>query len=589
MDDGAVSVTAMILAAGRGTRLGPLGRRVPKILLEIGGEPLLARHLRYLEHEGVERVVVNAHHLAEQVRDFVSAYEGCLELLLVVEPELRGTAGSVRSALPHLGLDPFIVLYGDVLVDEPLEPLLAAHRNRKAAATLAVYSAPSTVGKGVVEVDPNGRAIAFREKRQESAGLVNAGLYVLEASFVSRFPDRIPLDFGEDVLPLAVSRGEPVFAYPLVSPVLDVGTPETLALARDASQNTSATSSLATRTERAPHMNGSADISVVICAYTEERWRELVSAVESVRSQSVRPVEIIVVSDHNPALLERVHRELPDVVGVANREAKGLGGARNSGVTASSGSVIAFLDDDAVASPGWLSAFQAAYEDDLVVGVGGSIEPIWSDGRPAWFPDEFGWVVGCTYRGMPKSPADVRNLIGCNMSYRREAFVTVGGFRLGYGCDETEFCIRLQGHWPDRVLRYVPAAKVFHQVPASRARWRHFRSRCYFEGGSKAVVSWLVGRRQGLASERAYTRRVLPAGFGRAVRDAVVHRDLSGLARAGAIVAGLGFTTAGYLRGKLSVVEAAERRGWYDGPARQLFDESSPVASRSQKQGDTRA
>jgi glucosyl-dolichyl phosphate glucuronosyltransferase len=336
-------------------------------------------------------------------------------------------------------------------------------------------------------------------------------------------------------------------------------------------------------------MKAPADISVVICAYTEERWSELVSAVQSVRNQSLRPAQIIVVADHNPALLERVRRELPDVVGVANREAQGLGGARNSGVTASTGSVIAFLDDDAVASPGWLSAFQAAYEDDLVLGVGGSIEPTWSDGRPGWFPDEFDWVVGCTYRGMPESPANVRNLIGCNMSYRREAFEAVGGFRLGYGCDETEFCIRLQQHWPDRVLRYVPAAKVFHQVPASRARWRHFHSRCYFEGGSKAVVSWLVGRREALASERAYTRRVLPAGFVRAVRDAVLGRDASALARAGAIVAGLAFTTAGYLSGKLSVVAAAERRGWYTGPARQLFDESSRVASRPQKQGDARA
>jgi D-glycero-alpha-D-manno-heptose 1-phosphate guanylyltransferase len=245
MDDGPVSVTAMILAAGRGTRLGALGLRIPKILLEIGGEPLLARHLRYLEREDVDRVVVNAHHLAEQVEDFVSAYRGRLELQLVVETELRGTAGSVRSALAHLGDDPFIVLYGDVLVDEPLAPLLTTHKSLEAAATLAVYSARSTVGKGVVEIDVDGRAIAFREKRQEGAGLVNAGLYVLEPGFVRRFPERIPLDFGEGVLPPAVARGERIFTYSLESPVLDIGTPETLALARGARQEASAASSLA--------------------------------------------------------------------------------------------------------------------------------------------------------------------------------------------------------------------------------------------------------------------------------------------------------------------------------------------------------
>jgi GT2 family glycosyltransferase len=336
-------------------------------------------------------------------------------------------------------------------------------------------------------------------------------------------------------------------------------------------------------------MKAPADISVVICAYTEERWSDLVAAVGSVRDQSHRPAEIIVVADHNPALLERVRREIPDVVAVANREAQGLGGARNSGVAVSTGSVIAFLDDDAVASAGWLGAFQAAYEDDLVLGVGGSIRPVWSGGRPRWFPDEFAWVVGCTYRGMPESPANVRNLIGCNMSYRRQAFEAVGGFRLGYGCDETEFCIRLRRHWPDRVLRYVPAAEVFHQVPASRAGWRHFHSRCFFEGGSKAVVSWLLGRQEALASERAYTRRVLPAGVVRAIGDAVRNRDASPLARAGAIVAGLAYTTAGYLSGRLSVIAAAERRGWYSGPARQLFDEASSVTSDARKQKDSRA
>jgi GT2 family glycosyltransferase len=330
-----------------------------------------------------------------------------------------------------------------------------------------------------------------------------------------------------------------------------------------------------------------ADISVVICAYTEDRWEELLAAVQSVRSQSVQPAEIIVVADHNRTLLERLRRELPDIGAVENREPQGLGGARNSGVAVSQGSVIAFLDDDATASPGWLAEFQRAYEDDDVLGVGGSIEPLWSNGRPRWFPDEFDWVVGCTYRGMPESPASVRNLIGCNMSYRREVFETLGGFRLGYGCDETEFCIRVRRRWPDRMLRYVPAAKVSHLVPASRARWSHFRSRCYFEGGSKAVVAWLLGAEAGLASERAHALRELPAGVLRGLGDAALRGDAAGLARSGAIVAGLAITTAGYVRGRLSVLEAARRRGWDDGPATPLFEEqSSELPTQSRRQGD---
>ena len=301
-------------------------------------------------------------------------------------------------------------------------------------------------------------------------------------------------------------------------------------------------------------------ISVIIAAHSDERWDDLVEAVNSIREQT-RPVfETIVVVDRNPALLERA-RSLSGVKCVENGVTPGLGGARNSGVQAANGSVVAFLDDDAVASKGWLEALARAYEAPEVLGAGGSIEPVWIAGKPRWFPDEFAWVVGCTYRGMPESNGSVRNLIGCNMSYRRNVVAELGGFRLGYGCDETDFCIRVRRRWPHGRLVFVPAATVFHRVPPQRARWKHFRTRCYFEGGSKAVVTWLVGSGDGLASERSYTIRTLPRGVARGLAE-TVRGDIGGLTRAGAIVAGLGITAAGYLVGKLRVMEAAERRGW---------------------------
>lgn len=306
------------------------------------------------------------------------------------------------------------------------------------------------------------------------------------------------------------------------------------------------------------------DISVIICAYTENRWNDLVAAVDSVRRQSVPAQEIVVVVDHNPGLLARARTHLPGVVAVENHERRGLGGARNSGVAAAKGAVIAFLDDDAVAAPDWLEQLIAGYADPDVVGVGGAIEPIWQGGQPEWFPEEFHWLVGCTYRGMPETTAAVRNLIGCNMSFRREVFQAIGDFRLGYGCDETEFCIRLRRHWPQKVLLYQPQARVYHQVTADRARWAYFRSRCYFEGGSKAVVSWLAGTKDALASERTYTLRTLPRGVIRGLSDAILRGDKAGLARAAAIVAGLAITAAGYLVGRVSTMEAARARGWYD-------------------------
>ena len=302
--------------------------------------------------------------------------------------------------------------------------------------------------------------------------------------------------------------------------------------------------------------------SVVICAYTHDRWDDMLLAVASVKSQSVAPQEIILVIDHNPELFRRAQSAITGVTIVENSQARGLGGGRNTGVAAARGEVVVFLDDDAEAEPDWLQQLLAGYESEEITGVGGASLPLWRGPRPAWFPAEFNWVVGCAYLGLPTEPAPVRNLLGSNMSYRRSALQDLGGFQLGYGCDETELCIRLYRRWPTHKVMYRPQARVLHKIPANRGSWHYFISRCYFEGGSKAVVAWLWGRRDALESERAYTARILPQGVLRGVADAVVRRDPSGLGRAAAIVVGFGSTVLGYLAGTLRVEHAARERGY---------------------------
>ncbi len=308
-------------------------------------------------------------------------------------------------------------------------------------------------------------------------------------------------------------------------------------------------------------------VAVVICAYTDQRWQETLEAVASVAAQQPPPAELVVVVDHNPDLQARLADRLPDVRVVANHHEPGLSGARNTGVEVTSADVIAFLDDDAAAQPGWLAAITRNYADPDVLGVGGRIEPMWATGRPRWWPPEFDWVVGCSYVG--QGTGVVRNLIGANASFRRELFDD-GGFVTGIGRssgvarpvggEETEFCIRAARRRPGGVFIHDDDAAVRHHVPVARESFSYFRSRCYSEGLSKVQVTDSVGTDQGLASEWTYTLVTLPKGvlrgLGRALRG-----DVAGLLSAATILIGLAATTAGYVGAQVAQRWRARRGG----------------------------
>ena len=326
-------------------------------------------------------------------------------------------------------------------------------------------------------------------------------------------------------------------------------------------------------------------ISVVICAYTEERWGDLMTAIASVRRQTVSPREIILVVDHNDALLARAGAHFDDVQIVPNDGHRGLSDARNAGIAVACGEIVAFLDDDAAADPAWLGRLAEAY-DDGVAGVGGTVAPLWDNGRPPWFPHAFDWVVGCSYEGLPETRQPVRNMIGANMSLRVTAIRAAAGFnpiigRVSAGasesndegrlrsrrqrlrrragvprtqllcseCEETELCLRIAEILQDARILFEPAARVTHRVPAARRTFKYFARRCYSEGVAKGFLATVIGG-QPLATERAYVVRVLPRSFLRGVRDGL-SGDSGGFLRAAAIVAGFIATAAGYLAGRI--------------------------------------
>ena len=299
-------------------------------------------------------------------------------------------------------------------------------------------------------------------------------------------------------------------------------------------------------------------ISTVICAYTDARRELLDASIEAVLNQLRHGDQLVVVIDFNDELLARVSADYgARATVVPNSNVRGICGARNSGIEASTGDVVAFVDDDARVQPGWLERLRSDYRDPAVTGVGGNARPVWPTERPAWFPPEFDWVVGCSHRGLPVDPAPVRNLLGCNMSFRRDALEKVGGFNSEIGqvgsslmrCDETELCIRVNQNLPAVTLLLDPELKVRHWVSDDRVTPRYFLRRCYWEGLSKQQLGAMVGRSDSLSTETAYVRNVLPMAFARELLATITSRGqrLGHLGQAGAVVIGLAATTWGYV------------------------------------------
>jgi glucosyl-dolichyl phosphate glucuronosyltransferase len=301
-------------------------------------------------------------------------------------------------------------------------------------------------------------------------------------------------------------------------------------------------------------------VSVIVCAYTWRRWDVLREGIASLANQTQPPLETILVIDHNPELLERARETFEGVRIVANVGQPGISSSRNTGVKLARGEILAFLDDDAVADDTWLEELTRSYADPMVIGTGGTPRPRWQGGEaPKWLPHEFYWTVGCGYRGLPTEATPVRNPIGATMSFRRDVFDRIDGFRVNLGrvqttplgCEETELAIRARQAFPGKTVMHAPHAHVEHLVPRERMRWSYFRSRCWLEGYSKATMTEEVGATDGLSAEWAYTLKTLPTGVLLGLWDAL-RGNLAGLQRAGAIVAGLAITTAGYLKARLT-------------------------------------
>jgi glycosyltransferase involved in cell wall biosynthesis len=263
-------------------------------------------------------------------------------------------------------------------------------------------------------------------------------------------------------------------------------------------------------------------VSVVICTYGLDRIDNLRDAVESISDQAYNDFEILLVADNDKKLLTQLSEVFnqSDVKLVVSDQ-KGLSNARNLGVKHSLGDIVAFLDDDAIAEKEWLSQIAKNYlNDSNVLGVGGLIRSSWEGQRPNWFPEELDWIVGCTYAGHPEERCEVRNIIGCNMSFRKEVFDRIGLFNSSIGRvgrkllagEEMELCTRISSTYPNGRIIYDPSIVVYHKVHKHRQSFSYMLKRSYNEGLSKSMISMLKRNDTSenvLSTENSYSKYIM--------------------------------------------------------------------------------
>lgn len=231
-------IAAVIMAGGRGERLQPITDTVPKPIVPIGNGCALGCALRMLFEAGVRECAVTVRYRADDIKNACGSDFNGVGIGYFEEERAYGTAGGVRAATGIFrDYDELFVLSGDAVSDFSLKRALAVHRLNRAEATLMLARSDAPEHYGVVELDSDGRVSAFREKPTDApaGSLVNAGIYVLSRRAVEMIPTEGEYDFGRELFPAMLKRGERIFGCVGDGYWCDMGTPETyLDACRDA-------------------------------------------------------------------------------------------------------------------------------------------------------------------------------------------------------------------------------------------------------------------------------------------------------------------------------------------------------------------
>ncbi|MEB3307352.1 MAG: NDP-sugar synthase [Cyanobacteriota bacterium] len=231
---------AMILAAGKGTRVQPITHVIPKPMIPILQKPVMEFLLELLRQHGFDEIMVNVSHLAEEIENYFRdgqrfgvqiaySFEGRIEDGVLIGQAL-GSAGGLKKIQNFQNFfdDTFVVLCGDALIDLDLTEAVRRHREKGATASLITKRVPrdQVSSYGVVVTDPDGRVRSFQEKpavEDAASDMINTGIYIFEPSVLDYVPNGVPFDIGSDLFPRLVEAGAPFYALPMEFEWVDIG------------------------------------------------------------------------------------------------------------------------------------------------------------------------------------------------------------------------------------------------------------------------------------------------------------------------------------------------------------------------------
>ena len=222
-----MSLSAVILVGGFGTRLRPLTDQTRKDMLPLVDRPQLAYTFEHLRRFGVTRAIVSCGYLPTQIQDHFGTRYGDLQLEYRIEEEPLGTGGAIRYAAEGID-DTFVALNGDSLRETDIGALRDFHRERDTRATILLTPVEDPSRYGLVRVSGDGRVLSFLEKprpEEIDTNLINAGMYVLEPDVVDLIPPGRPVSIEREVFPRLVEEGS-VYGVALPGYWLDIGTPD---------------------------------------------------------------------------------------------------------------------------------------------------------------------------------------------------------------------------------------------------------------------------------------------------------------------------------------------------------------------------